>query len=144
MIEVEVYDVVEAEVLDEPFLLLLRKGWGQVAELLQNLGLGEIGALSTLEISLLDDAEMARIHGEFLADATPTDVITFEHGELLIGVETAERQAKEFGTSQAREIALYGIHGMLHLAGYDDQEISAAQKMAHRQFELLKVYFPDL
>lgn len=142
--EVEVYRSIEAEILDEAFLTLLQKGWGEVASLLKGLGVGELAELPALEISLLDDAEMARIHGEFLADATPTDVITFDHGELLIGVETAARQADEFGSSQAREIALYGIHGMLHLAGYDDREAVTAKKMAERQFELLEAYFPSL
>jgi len=91
---------------------------------------------------LLDDGEMARLHGEFLGDANATDVITFEHGELLIGVEVAGRQAEEFGSEVDREIALYGIHGMLHLSGYDDIDVDDANQMALRQKELLDQCFP--
>ena len=40
------------------------------------------------------------MHGEFFDDPSPTDVITFplgNYGEILVGVETAGRQAVEFG-----------------------------------------------
>ncbi len=115
-----------------------------MAEILREIGTGEIAELESLEISLLDNGEMARIHGEFLKDATPTDVITFEHGELLIGVEVAEKQAVEYGTSADRELALYGIHGMLHLAGFDDRDPRDAKIMSQRQEELLLTVFPSL
>jgi probable rRNA maturation factor len=87
---------------------------------------------------------MARLHGEFLGDGTTTDVITFDHGELLIGVETAERQSLEFETSIHQEIALYGIHGMLHLAGFDDRDSLEAKLMERRQKDLFSKVFADL
>lgn len=141
---IEIYPACSSAVLSPGFLTLLDEGWSAAFDHLQNLGVGEIVELSGMEITLLDDAEMSRLHGEFLEDATPTDVITFAHGELLIGVETAERQAKLFGSDPAREIALYGIHGMLHLAGFDDQDENEAQTMSERQFELLGRLFPSL
>jgi len=141
--QLEVFSRIEASVLTEVFLSRLLECWGAVADQLQVIGVGEIAHFSEMEITLLDDSEMARIHGEFLDDPTPTDVITFDHGELLIGVETAARQAKEFESSQAREIALYGIHGMLHLSGFDDRSSDDAKLMAARQFELLAQFFPE-
>ena len=48
--------------------------------------------LSSVEVSLIGDEEIARVHSEFLEDPTPTDVITFHHGEILISVDTAERE----------------------------------------------------
>ena len=134
---VEVYAACESREISEEFLSWLTAGWNRAFELLKGIGVGEVATLDVMEVTLLDDGEMARLHGEFLADATTTDVITFEHGELLIGVEVAARQAKEFGSEEDREIALYGIHGMLHLAGFDDVETSDAEKMARRQEELL-------
>ena len=103
--------------------------------------MGEIAGLDVLEITLLDDDEMSRLHGEFLGDASPTDVITFEHGELLIGVEVAARQAVEFGSEADREVALYGVHGMLHLSGFDDRSSRDAKEMAVRQEEVLAACF---
>ena len=141
---VEIFPGCRSREISSEFQAMLELGWDQVAAILQEIGVGEITALENLEISLLDNGEMARIHGEFLQDATPTDVITFAHGELLIGVEVAEKQAVEFGTSADREIALYGIHGMLHLAGFDDRDPAKAKIMALRQEELLLKAFPGL
>lgn len=76
--------------------------------------------LEKVEVSLLGDEEMARIHGEFLDDPTPTDVITFHHGEILVGAETARREAAEHGNSWMEETLLYVIHGLLHLNGHTD------------------------
>lgn len=96
--------------------------------------------LEAIEITLVTDAEIAHVHGEFLNDPTPTDVITFHHGEILISIETAARQAAEYGQNQpvAREIALYLIHGLLHLAGWDDHAPAEAAEMAGLQESILQ------
>lgn len=141
---VEVYRRSRCCKISKDFELVLEGGWNQVFRLLVETGVGEIVGFERLEVSLVDDDEMAEVHREFLGDATPTDVITFEHGEILIGVETAIRQAEEFRTSPDREVALYGIHGMLHLAGFDDREVGEAEVMARRQDELLEVFFGEV
>jgi len=142
--QVELYARIQAPFLTEAFLDQLERVWSDVGAELSGGGLGEMARLSHLEVSLLSDDDMASVHGQFLDDPTPTDVITFDHGELLIGVETAKRQAEEFQTSPAREIALYGIHGMLHLSGFDDKEPRDSEIMDKRQFELLAQFFPEL
>ena len=141
---VEIYPVCQSREISPVFLENLTKGWNEVAGILRDIGVGEIAELNELEISLLDDNEMSRLHGEFLQDATTTDVITFENGELLIGVKKKKKQAIEYGTSADREIALYGIHGMLHLAGFDDRSLEDAKIMAIRQEDLLLRTFPTL
>ena len=40
-------------------------------------------------------------------------------GDVVISVETAMRQAEEFGHSLEREIAFLTVHSMMHLMGYD-------------------------
>jgi len=139
---VEIYPECESRQIGGEFLGELQRGWNAVFLLLKEVGVGVISELDVLEVTLLDDDEMARIHGEFLNDATPTDVITFEHGELLVGVETAARQAKDFGSGADREIALYGIHGMLHLAEFDDRSSEDAKEMSERQETILRECFP--
>ena len=52
----------------------------------------------------------------------PTDVITFHHGEIVIGAQVAERQAAEYAEPLAREILRYMVHGLLHLAGHEDAQ----------------------
>lgn len=138
----EIYCSCRSRKISDIFLEDLRLGWGKVFEKLREIGRGEIQDLEGIEVTLLDDDEMARLHGEFLDDATTTDVITFEHGELLIGVEVAARQAEEFDSLADREIALYGIHGMLHLSGFDDKQSADAKEMSQRQEELLREFFP--
>jgi probable rRNA maturation factor len=94
--------------------------------------------LEEVEVSLVTDAEIAEVHGEFLGDPTPTDVITFHHGEIHISVETAERQCREHEKTLHEELALYLIHGLLHLAGWDDHDPGDAARMAEEQEEILR------
>lgn len=141
---VEVFPRCRSREISAKFLQVLEEGWDVVFDRLQKAGRGGICDLEGIEVSLLDDREMAEVHGEFLDDPTPTDVITFEHGELLIGVETAERQARDFETRADHEVALYGIHGMLHLSGYDDKSAADSRVMVVRQEELFQEVFGPL
>ena len=141
---VEIYPKCLSRSFSVEVLKRLESGWREIFEILHKIGKGVISDLELIEITFLDDDEMTRLHGEFLGDATTTDVITFDHGELLIGVETAERQSLEFETSIHREIALYGIHGMLHLAGFDDRDSLEAKLMERRQKDLFSKVFADL
>jgi probable rRNA maturation factor len=79
-----------------------------------------------LSVAFLSDRALAKLHGEFLDDPTPTDVITFEGdpavgvaGEICVSADAATRQAGR-GQAFADELTLYVVHGWLHLAGYDD------------------------
>ncbi len=91
-----------------------------------------------VEITLLGEAAIAKVHGEFLDDPTPTDVITFEHGEILIGVPIAAANAKKFRHPADHEVALCAIHGLLHLLGYDDLTEKEKVIMHARQEEILE------
>ena len=98
----------------------------------------------TVSIVLIDDAEIARVHGEFMGKSEPTDVITFpyaEEGEILISIDTAERQAARFQASLERELALYVVHGVLHLCGYRDETDSERREMEELQEGLLAEIF---
>lgn len=93
-----------------------------------------------LSLVFLTDAALARLHSDFLADPTTTDVITFEGnpalglaGEICVSADTAATYAKKHGRDFSSELLLYVIHGWLHLAGYDDLE--PAKKRAMRRAE---------
>lgn len=76
-----------------------------------------------VSLLLTDDREIARLHAQFLDDATPTDVISFAvdgAAELVVSVTTAVRRARELGHPWRAEVALYVVHGILHQCGYDD------------------------
>lgn len=93
---------------------------------------------SEVEITLLGEAAIAKVHWEFLDDPAPTDVITFDHGEILIGVPIAAANARKFRHPADHEVALCAIHGLLHLLGYDDLTEKERVIMHARQEEILK------
>ena len=77
-------------------------------------------SLAEVEVTIVSDAAISRVHAEFFNDPTPTDVITFPHGEILVSVETAIRQALAHGEPLERELVRYLVHGLLHLNGHTD------------------------
>jgi len=93
--------------------------------------------LEEIEITLVDDPTIARVHEDFMDLPDPTDVITFHHGEILISIDTAERQAQEYERSWSHEVALYVVHGLLHLAGYLDKSPEDFECMATTQERVL-------
>jgi probable rRNA maturation factor len=94
--------------------------------------------LDEVEVSLVSDTEIAQVHGDFLQDPTPTDVITFHHGEILISLDTAERQALAHDETFEREVLLYIIHGLLHLGGWDDHQEAERNEMHSAQERILE------
>jgi probable rRNA maturation factor len=94
--------------------------------------------LKLVEVSIVSDEAIAAVHGEFMDDPTPTDVITFHHGEILISVDTATREAPAHGHALEEELLLYILHGLLHLNGYDDLTPPARDRMHRRQEEILQ------
>jgi probable rRNA maturation factor len=99
--------------------------------------------LSSIQFVLVDRATMTRVHEDFLGDPTETDVITFPYGEILICPAVARDHATAHKQSVDDEVLLYGLHGLLHLAGYDDTTPAAARRMAAAQAKLLKRVLAD-
>jgi probable rRNA maturation factor len=90
-----------------------------------------------LSVAFLSGPELARLHGQFLGDPAETDVITFPArpgfgfaGEICVSVDAARRQT---GRAFSDELALYVVHGWLHLAGHDD--LAPARKRRMRRAE---------
>ena len=83
-------------------------------------GLFALQQIPEIEVAVVSDAVIARVHVEFMDVPGATDVITFEHGEIIVSADTARVQAAEHGHGVVGELALYIIHGLLHLNGYDD------------------------
>ncbi len=79
-----------------------------------------LSQLHEIEISLVDDATIARVHAEFLHDPTATDVITFPYGEVIVSYETAVRYAAQHCIPAPQELLRYMVHGLTHLHGYLD------------------------
>jgi probable rRNA maturation factor len=99
----------------------------------------DLRKLSEIFVWLISDRRMALLHRKFLGQSGPTDVLTFQHGEIFISVDTARRHARVFGNSLVREFKLYIVHGLLHLHGFDDRTPSEAQKMKAAQQRILRI-----
>lgn len=95
--------------------------------------------LEAIEATIISDSRIARIHGRFFDDPSPTDVITFEHGEILLGAATIANHAMAFAMTPSSEAALCVIHGMLHLGGWNDLTPSEARRMAKQQEKIFRL-----
>lgn len=79
---------------------------------------------------------------EFVREEEPAELIPqdeiFPLGDIVISLETAERQAAEYGHSLARELAFLTVHSMLHLAGYDHEAEQDRIKMRTKEEAFLE------
>ena len=98
----------------------------------------DLRKLSEIFIWLISDRRMAVLHRKFLGQSGATDVLTFQHGEIFISVDTARRHARAFGNSLLRELKLYIVHGLLHLHGFDDRTPAEVRKMKKAQEKILR------
>lgn len=136
----------EVHVLDRQRRLAVSAAWlgGVVRRALAREG------VTNAEISILivGDRRMARLHEEWLGVPGPTDVITFDladagpagglRGDIVVSAETARRVAREVGWQPRQELAYYVVHGLLHLAGYDDHDPIDRRAMRTRERVLLR------
>jgi len=97
--------------------------------------------------------QMSNLHYRFMGDNSPTDVLTFNlaeesadnyiEGEIYVDLQTAAKQADEFGITYNEETARLCIHGFLHLLGYDDLKPTAKKKMWQVQERYISIFTKD-
>jgi probable rRNA maturation factor len=93
--------------------------------------------LAEVEVTLVSDAKIAEVHKDFMDIPGATDVITFDHGEIVISAETAKANAAVYKRTYNEELARYVVHGLLHLNGYEDKEPAEHDRMHELQEEIL-------
>lgn len=105
-----------------------------------------------VSITLVDNEEIKEINLESRGIDNPTDVLSFPMfdedfgddekavlGDIVISLEKAESQAKEFGHTFEREVAFLCVHSVLHLLGYDHETSKEdEEEMFSRQEEILR------
>lgn len=108
-----------------------------------------------LSVVIVDDTKMAELNKHHLNHTGPTDVLTFdlrddlnapEHsdgptrieGEIVISHDTAKREAAKREHPIQDELALYVVHGILHLLGFDDHEQGDAARMHSIEDDILE------
>ncbi len=147
----ELYFEDETETVTETVIELIRKLLTHAAT--------EEQVASGAEVSLtfMTDEAIQEVNAEYRGKDVPTDVISFALeemtegelaivaeegmpvilGDIIISVETAQRQAEEYGHDFNREMGFLALHGFLHLLGYDHMIEEDEAVMFGRQKEIL-------
>lgn len=112
----------------------LRKGWKWAVELIPD----QPRLPQKIHFVLLPEKTMGEVHNLFFRDPHPTDVISFDYGEILICPSVAEKEARQRSIAVLKEVLLYGIHGMLHLCGMDDDKDEERKRMEQVQESILE------
>ena len=83
-----------------------------------------------LSILIVDDIQMAEYHRDYLNREGPTNVIAFamQEGDVVISLDTANREAAEMGIHVMERFDELLIHGILHLVGYDHERSEAEER----------------
>lgn len=106
-----------------------------------------------LSVLLVDDPQIAVLNKEYLGRTGPTNVIAFPMqegpfpditpdllGDVVISVETSDREAETGGVPPEERFLELLIHGILHLLGYDHENDEAeARRMEAKTRELMAV-----
>jgi len=110
-----------------------------------------------VSVTFTDNEGIRKLNREFREKDAATDVLSFpmysmqdgdvpdgemaaELGDIVLSLEKAEEQSKEFGHSFERETAFLTVHSMLHLLGHD-HELSEKddEDMRKRQREIMEM-----
>lgn len=124
-------------------------------------------AVATISVALVDNRTIRHLNRRHLNHDYETDVLSFlfeteqsaapttgarkKHpvtrrrldGEIVISAEMAVQSAPRFGWSPSDELALYLVHGLLHLCGYDDKTIAERRRMRKRERAILRLLDPE-
>jgi len=128
----------------------------RIRQILLTGGLKDKGELS---VTFMDDNGISELNKTYRNIEGSTDVLSFSQyegmempvpededyipliGDIIISVDAAKRQAKEMGHSLDRELNILLIHGILHLFGYDHENVpeESAEKMRMEEKRILKI-----
>ncbi len=100
-----------------------------------------------IAIHFISDEELYVMNMKHLQHDTYTDVITFPYseppvisGEIFVSTDRAEDNALQLMISAEEELARYCIHGLLHLAGYDDATTAEREEMRRIEDQYVLLY----
>ena len=97
-----------------------------------------------LDVLLTTDLHIQKLHKLYLKKDSATDVMAFSQndpkylGDIVISVDTAMRQAQEYGHDLLTELQYLLIHGILHLMGFEDNKPATRKDMRAKEQEILK------
>ncbi|MFN6540796.1 MAG: rRNA maturation RNase YbeY [Nostoc sp. EkiNYC01] len=108
-------------------------------------------------LRLTDDSQIQELNAQYRQKNQPTDVLAFAAlevdfpqseemlasvplylGDIIVSVDTAQRQAQQQGHNLPTELAWLSAHGLLHLLGWDHPDEESLERMLEQQVKLLK------
>ncbi len=107
-------------------------------KILSDSALSKFAPKNATDVGILftNDRIIHRLNREYRGKDKPTDVLSFVYaggcscaahsrllGEVIISIDTAKKQAKEYQVNLYQEILRLMIHGLLHLVGYDHERV---------------------
>ncbi len=111
---------------------------------------------SVCSIVFIGDEKMQELNRTYRGIDATTDVLSFafednnklcynirQLGEIFVSIPKMQAQAKEYGHSEARELAFLVVHGLLHLLGYDHTKGEAEEKEMFLKQELILNEFEE-
>jgi probable rRNA maturation factor len=94
--------------------------------------------VASISFIVVNDREMSKLHRTYMNIPGTTDVMSFDlaetsrrpvEGEIYICINQARRQAAVYRVPLYLEMARLAVHGVLHLAGYNDDTPAKREKM---------------
>lgn len=106
-----------------------------------------------VSVTFTDNEKIRELNAQYRSIDRATDVLSFPLfdedfedeeelalGDVVLSLEKAQEQAKEYGHSFEREVAFLVVHSVLHLLGYDHETSEEDEKeMFFRQEEIMKL-----
>ncbi len=115
--------------------------------------------LSELSLVFCSDEEIQTYNRDYRGKDRPTDVLSFSQiegaeagesiialGDVVVSLDSTKKQAEERGLRFEEELLRLLIHGVLHLVGYDHEDVSEEEvlRMQRREDELFERFESEI
>ena len=120
------------------------------AKILNGLDCSSLNLAKNCEVclTLTSDSRIKKLNRKYRKKNRPTDVLSFSMlegrnylienpilGDVVISLDTMRRQAKEYEVNEYQELLRLLIHGLLHLLGYDHENVPLKKAQLMRKIE---------
>ncbi len=95
-------------------------------------------AITDFGLIFVSTKRMAELNKKYRGKCGPTNVLSFDSGDVVICPSVVKKQAEKFGFTQKKWMTRLIVHGILHLAGYDHKTEKDRLGMENFEDKVLK------